>query len=90
MALKDGGKFAVSASWDKTMKLWNLETGETMQTFNGQSAEVTSVRLSSDFKLALSGSGDKKLNLWNLEPFITGLLAADSPQVSTEAPVVTA
>ncbi|MFS0520278.1 WD40 repeat domain-containing protein, partial [Nostoc sp. UIC 10607] len=55
------------ASNDKTLKLWNLETGEDERTFNGHSDSVNAVALTSDGKRVISASSDKTLKLWNLE-----------------------
>ncbi|PHM08873.1 hypothetical protein CK516_18190, partial [Nostoc sp. 'Peltigera malacea cyanobiont' DB3992] len=39
------GKRVISASDDKTLKLWNLETGECEQTFHGHSYSVNAVAI---------------------------------------------
>ena len=40
------GSRVVSGSEDKTVKVWNVETGELLHTLEGHSDEVTSVSLS--------------------------------------------
>ncbi len=60
------GKFALSGSWDKTLKLWDVVTGECLRTFEGHSQSLDSVCFSADDKFALSGSADKTLKLWDL------------------------
>ncbi|MFN6535013.1 MAG: hypothetical protein RM021_001390 [Nostoc sp. EkiNYC01] len=67
VALTPDGKRVISASDDKTLKLWNLETGEIERTFNGHSGSVTAVAFTPDGKRVISGSIDKTLKLWNLE-----------------------
>ena len=59
------GKFALSASWDKTMRLWEIETGETINVFLDHTKDVLSVAWSGDNKQIVSGSRDKSLKLWN-------------------------
>jgi WD40 repeat protein len=54
-------------SYDETLKLWNVETGECVRTFIGHTRSVWTVCFSKDDKLVISGSGDKTLKLWNVE-----------------------
>lgn len=69
--LKEGqgelGGVLVSASRDRTIKLWNLQTGETIRTFKGHTGAVFSVALSSDGQTLASASEDKTVRLWHLE-----------------------
>ncbi|MEH2184656.1 MAG: hypothetical protein V7K64_00540, partial [Nostoc sp.] len=67
VALTPDGKRVISASNDRTLKLWNLETGEDERTFNGHSDRVTAVALTPDGKRVISASNDRTLKLWNLE-----------------------
>jgi len=59
------GQFAVSASWDKTLRLWNLEEGQTTTVFNGHTDDVLSVAFSADNRQIISSSRDKTIKLWN-------------------------
>ncbi|MDJ0600904.1 MAG: WD40 repeat domain-containing protein [Crocosphaera sp.] len=61
------GKFLVSCSNDKTIKLWLVETGEELLTLTGHTDTVTSLALSSDNLFLVSGSKDKTLKLWDLK-----------------------
>ncbi|MBU4036680.1 MAG: protein kinase, partial [Proteobacteria bacterium] len=53
--------------YDKTLKLWDVETGKCLRTFEGHSKSVNSVSLSSDSRYAFSGSSDNTLKLWEIE-----------------------
>ena len=61
------GKTLVSGSWDKTIKLWNVETGKEIRTLKGHDELVRSVNFSPDGKTLVSGSLDKTIKLWNVE-----------------------
>jgi predicted Zn finger-like uncharacterized protein len=60
------GRFALSGSGDKTLKLWEVATGRCLQTYHGHAEWVTSVCLSGNGRYALSGSADKTLKLWQV------------------------
>ncbi len=58
----DGSK-ALSASWDKTLKLWEVSTGRVLRTFRGRLGQVESAVFSPDGRTILSGHWDKTLKL---------------------------
>ncbi|MEW6609453.1 MAG: NACHT domain-containing protein, partial [bacterium] len=61
------GKYILSASRDKTLKLWDKETGQEVRTFKGHSDAVFSGVFSGDGKYILSASRDNTLKLWDKE-----------------------
>ena len=66
VAFSPDGRYALSGSWDKTMKLWEVSNGREIRTFQGHSWTVTSVAFSPDGSYALSGSGDNTMKLWEV------------------------
>ena len=59
-----GDSCFVSASYDKTLKLWH--DGECTKTFYGHSASVNCVAFLSHGKEVISGSHDKTIRLWDI------------------------
>ena len=65
LALSRDSKHVVSASCDKTLRLWDLNTFRTMQLFKGHEKDVLSVGFSEDNRIIYSGSMDRTLKYWN-------------------------
>ena len=66
VAFSPDGRTALSGSWDCTLKLWDIVTGEETITFNGHSSLVTSIAFSPNGRMALSGSADETIKLWDI------------------------
>ncbi len=66
VAFSPDGRYALSGSYDKTMKLWDVSSGQAVRTFSGHSHYVSSVAFSPDGRYALSGSYDKTMKLWDV------------------------
>jgi WD40 repeat protein len=61
------GSQAVSGSKDKTLRLWDLQTGSCKATFQEHADTVDTVCFSPDGLHVLSGSADKTLRFYDLE-----------------------
>jgi WD40 repeat protein len=67
VTLSSDGRRAVSGSWDKTLRVWDLGSGQSLQTLQGHTSGVTAVALSSDGRRAVSGSPDHTVRVWDLQ-----------------------
>ena len=67
VAVTPDGRRAVSASADKTLKVWDLETGAELRTLAGHSDRVNGVAVTPDGRRAVSASEDNTLKVWDLE-----------------------
>lgn len=67
VAVSGDGRLAVSASFDRMLKVWDLETGRMLRTLEGHSKGVSGVALSGDGRLAVSASFDHTLKVWDLQ-----------------------
>ena len=61
VAYSPDGQTVASGSNDKTIKLWNVNTGNLLQTFEGHSKWVNSVAYSPDGQTLASGSNDNSV-----------------------------
>jgi len=65
IVISSDGQFALSGSWDGTLRLWDLTLGTTTRRFVGHSKDVLSVAFSADNRQIVSASRDKSIKLWN-------------------------
>eukprot|EP01024_Parvocaulis_polyphysoides_P020801 TRINITY_DN197_c0_g1_i1.p1 TRINITY_DN197_c0_g1~~TRINITY_DN197_c0_g1_i1.p1 ORF type:complete len:349 (-),score=59.51 TRINITY_DN197_c0_g1_i1:131-1102(-) len=65
VVLSSDSQFALSGSWDGTLRLWDLQTGTCTRRFVGHSKDVLSVAFSVENRQIVSGSRDKSIKLWN-------------------------
>mmetsp|Transcript_71411 Transcript_71411/g.115808 ORF Transcript_71411/g.115808 Transcript_71411/m.115808 type:complete len:665 (+) Transcript_71411:399-2393(+) len=60
-----------SAGYDKTVRLWDVETLKETRTFYGHTGSVTSLAYSAQGNLIISGSKDNSVRFWDI---VSGLL----------------
>ena len=67
IAFRPNGTLLAMGDTEGNIRLWNVETGEQMATWQGHEDWVRSVAFSPDGQLLASGSEDKTIRLWDVE-----------------------
>ena len=75
------GKWLVSASNDKTLKAWDLETGVCISTLRGHSAEVLAVAFSPVGDQIASCAKDNTIRIWSSTTFLP-IMVLHRPQTT--------
>jgi guanine nucleotide-binding protein subunit beta-2-like 1 protein len=84
VAISSDGQFALSGSWDGTLRLWSLDLGTTVKSFIGHSKDVLSVAFSADNRQIVSGSRDRTIKLWNTLGVCKYTISEDGHKASEE------
>jgi WD40 repeat protein len=61
------GKRVLTIHEERTLRLWDVETGKCLCVFTGHTDQINGAALSPDGKRVLSGSNDRTLRLWDAE-----------------------
>lgn len=60
-------KYIATGGYDKTIRIWDVETGKEIRKFCGHTSSVRSISYTPDGKYIISGSGDGTIRIWNVE-----------------------
>ena len=66
VSITSDGRRAVSASGDRTLRIWDLASGACSRTLEGHIAAVESLSMTPDGRVAVSASSDNTLGVWDL------------------------
>lgn len=98
LASTGAGRFLVSGSWDRTVRLWDRADGRLLRVFTGHDGYVEAVCTTPDGRLAVSGSVDGTVRLWDLrvmsaagswdvgEPVVALAMHPDGRQLAVASP----
>lgn len=83
IAVSLSGRRAVSGSWDRTVRVWDIEALAPVGTLEGHTGEILRVVISGDGGVAASGGSDCNVRLWDLRSGqCTGTIAGHTSAVS--------
>ena len=67
VAFSPDGAYIASGSWDKTVRVWDTQSGEQIRCLEGHADRVWSVAFTSDGKRIVSGSWDNTVRIWDVQ-----------------------
>ncbi len=65
IAFSPDGQQILSGSYDRTLRLWDTDSGQLIHKLEGHTSSVLAIAFSPDGKQILSGGWDKTLRLWH-------------------------
>ena len=65
--ISSDNQLLITGSYDKSIKIWELSTGQIIDTLQGHSEAITCLAISNDNKTLISGSRDKTIRFWYLK-----------------------
>lgn len=65
VSLSADGEHLVSGSWDQSLKLWDVSTGQMISTFASRGVGIQAAALSHDGKLIAAEDASNNIKIWN-------------------------
>ncbi|WP_372368674.1 protein kinase [Candidatus Uabimicrobium sp. HlEnr_7] len=66
IVISNDGKWLISGSDDKTIRLWSLKTRKVVTVLAGHNSSILKVAISPQGQFIASGSSDKTIRIWNM------------------------
>ncbi|MEG4344543.1 hypothetical protein QUB70_14795 [Microcoleus sp. A003_D6] len=66
IAIGADGQTLVSGDRDKTIKVWELQTGKLKKTLRSDSGAINALAIAPDGKTVVTGSGDRLVRIWDI------------------------
>jgi len=67
VAISPDGRYVATASEDKTVRVWNLDSGTCLRILRGHNAKAADLAFSPDGRTLASADVDRAVHLWNVE-----------------------
>jgi WD40 repeat protein len=67
VAITPDGKRIVSGSEDRTIRIWDIDSGKCLTTLKGHTSVVRAIAVTSNGKRIVSGSFDKTIRIWDID-----------------------
>ncbi len=66
MLYENKTKLLYSCSYDKTIKIWNIDSGKFLRTLTEHTYSIRNIFYDNNNNILFSGSEDKSIKVWNL------------------------